>query len=634
MSSGIFGIGVGGLEAAQAGLLTTSHNISNVNTPGYSRQTVVQATNEPQFTGGGFFGTGVRIDTVRRNYSDFIAAQVRQAQTQASQFDTYSSQISQIDNLLADPDGGLSPALDDFFSSVNAVAAHPDDIPSRQAMLSSAQTLVARFHQLDGQVQQWRDGANAQIKNTVDSINSYSQQLAQLNLQIATASGAAGGQLPNDLLDQRDALIDDLTKQVGASVVKQSDGSLNVFLANGQALVVGSSAFQLTTVPDADDPRNLQVALQTGGSVVQFKDSTLTGGVLGGLLTFRGEALDKTESSLDQIALSLAQGFNAQNRLGQDLNGNPGGDFFSLPQPAATAAAGNGGNATITASITDETALAASDYRLQFDGTNYMLTRLDDNTVQTFTSLPQTVDGITFAQPAGTPQAGDSFVISRGGAGDIGVALGDPAAIAAAAPIRTQANQNNIGSGTVSAGSVDGPSPIDSALLPVTIKFTDPNTYEIDSGSGAQLSTGNAYTPGAPISYTGWTVTISGAPATGDTFQVESNTGGTGDNRNALLLAGLQAQKLMVGGTATLQDAYSQLVGVIGSLAQGAQAGSDAQNALLSQAQQRQQSVSGVNLDEEAANLQRYQQAYQASGKVIATAATLFDTILDVLNSA
>jgi flagellar hook-associated protein 1 FlgK len=634
MSSGIFGIGVGGLEAAQAGLLTTSHNISNVNTPGYSRQTVVQATNEPQFTGGGFFGTGVRIDTVRRNYSDFIAAQVRQAQTQASQFDTYSSQISQIDNLLADPDGGLSPALDDFFSSVNAVAAHPDDIPSRQAMLSSAQTLVARFHQLDGQVQQWRDGANAQIKNTVDSINSYSQQLAQLNLQIATASGAAGGQLPNDLLDQRDALIDDLTKQVGASVVKQSDGSLNVFLANGQALVVGSSAFQLTTVPDADDPRNLQVALQTGGSVVQFKDSTLTGGVLGGLLTFRGEALDKTESSLDQIALSLAQGFNAQNRLGQDLNGNPGGDFFSLPQPAVTAAAGNGGNATITASITDETALAASDYRLQFDGTNYMLTRLDDNTVQTFTSLPQTVDGITFAQPAGTPQAGDSFVISRGGAGDIGVALGDPAAIAAAAPIRTQANQNNIGSGTVSAGSVDGPSPIDSALLPVTIKFTDPNTYEIDSGSGAQLSTGNAYTPGAPISYNGWTVTISGAPATGDTFQVESNTGGTGDNRNALLLAGLQAQKLMVGGTATLQDAYSQLVGVIGSLAQGAQAGSDAQNALLSQAQQRQQSVSGVNLDEEAANLQRYQQAYQASGKVIATAATLFDTILDVLNSA
>ncbi|HEX5464285.1 MAG TPA: flagellar hook-associated protein FlgK [Burkholderiales bacterium] len=632
MSSGIFGIGVGGLEAAQAGLLTTSHNISNVNTPGYSRQTVVQATNEPQFTGSGFFGTGVRIDTVRRNYSDFTAAQVRQAQTQASQFDTYSSQISQIDNLLADPDGGLSPALDDFFSSVNAVAAHPDDIPSRQAMLSSAQTLVARFHQLNGQVQEWRDGANAQIKNTVDSINSYSQQLAQLNLQIATASGAAGGQPPNDLLDQRDALIDDLTKQVGASVVKQSDGSLNVFLANGQALVVGSAAFQLTTVPDADDPRNLQVALQTGGSVVRFKDSALTGGALGGLLAFRGEALGKTESSLDQIALSLAQGFNAQHRLGQDLNGNPGGDFFSLPQPAVTVAAGNGGNATITASITDVTALAASDYRLQFDGTNYTLTRLADNTVQTFTSLPQTVDGIAFAQPAGTPQAGDSFLISRGGAGDIGVALGNPAAIAAAVPISTQAGSQNVGSGTISAGSVDGPSPIDPALLPVTVKFTDPGTYEIDSNTGVPVSTGNAYTPGAPISYNGWTVKISGAPAAGDTFKVESNTGGTGDNRNALLLAGLQTQKLMAGGTATLQDSYSQLVGVVGSLAHGAQASSDAQNALLSQAQQRQQSVSGVNLDEEAANLQRYQQAYQASGKLIATAATLFDTILDILN--
>ncbi len=634
MSSGIFGIGVGGLEAAQAGLLTTSHNISNVNTPGYSRQTVVQATNEPQFTGAGFFGTGVRIDTVRRNYSDFIAAQVRQAQTQASQFDTYSFQISQIDNLLADPDGGLSPALDDFFSSVNAVAAHPDDIPSRQAMLSSAQTLVARFQQLDNQVQQWRDGANAQIKNTVDSINSYSQQLAQLNLQIATASGAAGGQLPNDLLDQRDALIDDLTKQVGASVVKQSDGSLNVFLANGQALVVGSQAFQLTTVRDADDSRNLQVGLQTGGSVVRFNDSTLTGGSLGGLLAFRSDALDKTESALDQIALSLAQGFNAQHRLGQDLNGNPGGDFFSLPQPAVTAAAGNGGNAEITAAISDETALTTGDYRLQFDGTNYTLTQLPDGTPQTFTSLPQTVDGIMFAQAAGTPQAGDSFVISRGGAGDIGVALGDPAAIAAAAPITTAVpvptltdpDAGNIGTGTISAGSVS--STFDPTLLPETITFTAPDTYEI--GSSGPLT----YTPGAPISYNGWTVTINGAPAAGDTFQVESNTGGTGDNRNALLLAGLQTQKLMAGGTATLQDAYSQLVGVIGSLAHGAQAGSDAQNALLSQAQQRQQSVSGVNLDEEAANLQRYQQAYQASGKVIATAATMFDTILDILNSA
>jgi flagellar hook-associated protein 1 FlgK len=614
---------VGGLEAAQAGLLTASHNISNVNTPGYSRQTVVQTTNEPQFTGAGFFGTGVRVDTVRRNYSDFIAVQVRQAQTQASQFDTYNSQIGQIDNLLADPDGGLSPALNDFFASINAVAAHPDDIPSRQAMLSSAQTLVARFHQLDSQVQQWRDGTNAQIKSSVDSINSYSRQLAQLNLQIATASGAAGGQPPNDLLDQRDTLIDQLTQQVGASVVKQSDGSLNVFLSNGQALVVGAQAFQLTTVPDTDDPRNLQVGLQTGGSVVRFNDSTLTGGSLGGLLSFRSDALDKTESALDQIARSLAQGFNVQNRLGQDLNGNPGGDFFSLPQPAVTAAAGNGGNATITASVSDDTALTASDYRLQFDGTNYTLTRLADGTAQTFTSLPQTVDGITFAQSSGTPQAGDSFVISRGGAGDIGVALGDPATIAAAAPIRTQAGPDNIGSGAISAGSVS--SAVDPTLLPATIEFTAPDTYEI--GSSGPL----AYTSGAPISYNGWTVTISGAPATGDTFTVTSNSGGGGDNRNALLLAGLQTQKLMAGGTATLQDAYSQFVGVIGSLAQGAQAGSDAQNALLSQAQQRQQSVSGVNLDEEAANLQRYQQAYQASGKVIATAATLFDTILDIL---
>lgn len=648
MSNGIFGIGVSGLAAAQAGLLTTSHNISNVNTPGYSRQETLQATRTPMFTGSGFFGTGVNVSSVRRVYSDFLASQTLSAQASASHLDAYNTQAAQLANLFSDSTSGLAPALSDFFAGVNAVAANPADIPSRQTLLSSAQTLTGRFQELQQQMEQTRDGINGQITSSVATINSLATGIADLNGKIAEASaGSSGTQPPNDLLDQRDALMTQLNEQLGTTAVAQGDGSVNVFLPNGQALVVGIQSFQLSATRDNSDPRNLQVGLQIGATVSQFRSSDLQGGTLGGLLDFRDNVLDTAENSLGRTAAVIAQSFNDQNKLGVDLNGAPGDDFFAAPTPHVQNALSNTGTATVGASVVNASALTTSDYSLVYDGSNYLLTRLSDKSTQTFATLPQTVDGVAISLASGTPAAGDSFLIqpTRFAAGDIDVAIDDPNKIAAGAPISTNAPVANTGTGKISAGSVGSTYPASPLAAPVTLTYNSttgkfsgfPATQAVTVTVGASSTTYVAgapvpYTAGSTISFGGISLSITGAPANGDTFTVAPNTNGVADNRNALLLAGLQTQNVAVGNTTTIGGTYAQMVSFIGNVAHQAQVESATQDNILSQSQQAQQSVSGVNLDEEAANLQRYQQAYQAASKVLATAASMFDAILNIAN--
>jgi flagellar hook-associated protein 1 len=642
MSNSIFGIGLSGLNAAQAGLTTTGHNISNVNTPNYSRQEIVQGTNVPFFTGSGFFGTGTNVSTVKRIYDSFLATQVQQAQAGASQLNSYQAQISQIDNLLGSSTAGLTPAVNNFFSAANSVAANPNDNAARQTMLSNAQTLANQFHSIEQNFSDMRSNVNAQITSTVGTVNTLTTQIANLNRQIVLAQNqGAGTQPPNDLLDQRDGLIAQINQQIGVNAVVDSSGMANLFLGNGQALVVGEQTSALVAVADNSDPTNLQVGLQTGGSVVRFQPTQLSGGQLGGLLAFRSQTLDNAENSLGQIAIAFASAFNAQHQLGQDQNGQLGAAFFASGTPQANPALSNTGTGAITATISNVGALTTSNYSLVYNGlvAGYTLTRLSDNTSQIFAALPHTMDGVTLTL-AGAPNAGDSFLIqpTKTGASAFNVLITDTSKIAAAAPIRASANAANLGRGTITAGSVNGPPPPSANLQqPVTLTFHNVGgviTYDV-AGFGTGNPNGLAYTAGTNITYNGWTVAVSGTPAEGDTFTVGSNTNGVGDNRNALLLAGIQSQNII--GTAagplagvSLQGAYGQLVSQIGAKTNQLQAAAQAQTSLLSQVTSSQQSVSGVNLDEEAANLLKYQQAYQAAGKVIATADKLFDTILNL----
>lgn len=639
--AGIYGIGVSALKAAQAGISTTSHNIANANTPGFSRQEIIQTAELPQNTGGGFLGQGTNVTTVLRRYDQFLGVQVLEAQTQASTLTTQLGLSQQLSNLLGDANGGLTPALQDFFSSVNGVSNAPESIPARQAMLGSAQSLVNRLQTLDQRVSQMRDDLNGQISNSVSLINSYAKQIGALNDTIVQLQARDPGQPPNDLLDQRDQLINQLSQEIRVSKINQPDGSVDVFIGNGQSLVVGKSISTLQAVSSATDPTSMEVAYVNSNGVYTIQQNSLQGGNLGGFLASRQNVFDPAVNALGRIALGLADTFNQQHQQGMDLKGVLGGSFFTSAAPRVTAASSNAGTGALAATINSTSALTGNDYRVQFDGVNYNVYNTATNalvggpyTVAAVTA-GQTVagTGITLQLTAGAATAGDSFLIrpTVDGARDIALSITDPTKIAASSPVRSNAPTTNVGTGTITAASVTGGLPLNANLQQtVTITFNNPPTTFNVTGVGTGNPVNVPYTAGASITYNGWTARISGAPVSGDTFTVSQNTNATTDGGNILKLAQLQTANTLANGTTSYQGAYGQLISQVGGQTRELDVTSKAQTSMLNQVTKAAQAVSGVNLDEEAANLMRYQQAYQAAAKAMAIADTIFNSLLDL----
>jgi len=622
------------MNAAQIGLATVEHNIANANTPGFNRQEMLVGSRPPQSLGGSFLGQGVDVVGVKRIYDQFLTAQVRQEQNQASYLNAYHSAMKQIDNLIADPAAGVSPAMQELFNAMNGVANNPESVPARQTLLGSAQFVVNRFRAIDQRLADIANGLADQITGSVNTINTYAQQIAALNGNIKRATAASqGGQLPNDLLDQRDQVINQLNKEIKVSVQAQTDGTVSVFIGNGQALVINEQAMSLRPVQSSSDPSKVDIAYLNGNNIIPLQQSSLQGGNLGAYLAFRDQSLEPARNALGRVALGLAASVNQQNRLGQDLNGVLGGNIFNTAIPRVDKWALNTGTAVVSAAISDVGAITTSDYQLRFDGANYTMLRLSDSaTTNLGATLPQTVDGFTVSLTAGAAAAGDTFLIrpAANGARDVSVATNDPAKIAAAAPMRASAALTNTGSATISSGTVNTPLPLDSNLqASVSITFDTPTTFTV-TGAVPAVTGSVTYTSGADISYNGWTVQITGTPSAGDTFDIARNTNAAGDNRNALLLAALQNQNLLANGTTGFQGAYGQLVGEIGAKTHELDVTSQAQTNMVAQTVAAQQAVSGVNLDEEAANLLRYQRAYQAAAKAMQIANTMFDALLSL----
>ena len=631
----ILGVGQSGLAAAQVGITTTGHNITNASTPGYSRQLVIQASKGGQQIGAAFQGQGTDVVAVQRVFDNFTASRVNASQTSKSSLDAYNAQITQIDNLFADPTTGLSPTLQDFFGNIQGLAADPGSAAQRQTLLSSSQSLVSRFRSLDDQLSQIGDGVNKQITGSVTNINSYTQQIAKLNDAIAKVAASADGALPNDLLDQRDLLINQLSKEVKVTVSDQPGTGYNVSIGNGQPLVIGNATFTLQITNSPTDQNRLEVGYVTATGLTRLPESSFTGGTLGGLFDFRSITLDPARNELGRVALGLASQINDQSRLGIDLNGKPGKNFFTIPGPQTTPSSLNTGNTLIDATVVDVTALTASDYRVAFDGTNYNVTRLKDNVLLSTGALPVTLDGINFTKKSGTTvNAGDNYLVrpTVASASGIAVALTDKTEIAAAAPIVTAAGvtvpatgpSTNGGNGKISAGSVDATYLAAPLTTPVKLSFNGGSI----SSSPAVVGFPQPYVSGQNISFGGITFNITGAPINGDTFTIAPNTTGSGDGRNAVALGALQTKQVFDNNSNTFGSAYGLFVSNVGNKAREVSVNAAAEGKLLANAVAVQQSQSGVNLDEEASNLLRYQQAYQAAGKLMQTASTLFDVLL------
>ncbi|MEB0135242.1 flagellar hook-associated protein FlgK [Actimicrobium sp. CCC2.4] len=639
----ILSVGQSGLLAAQLGVTTTGHNIANAATPGYSRQVVIQTSAGGQSSGDGFVGQGTTVASIQRIYDAYTATRVNAAQTSKASLDAYSTQVSHINNLLADSSTGLSPTLSNFFNNVQGLAAAPNGSAQRQTLLSAGESLAARFQSLDSQLSQIGEGVNAQIVSNVGSINAYGQQIAKLNDAIEKATSGAGGAPPNDLLDQRDQIVSELSKLVKVSVDNQPGSGYNVSIGNGQPIVVGTTTFALSIATSQTDASKLVVAYQSGSTLLNLPDSSISGGTLGGLLDFRTNSLDPARNELGRVAIGLAASFNEQSKLGVDQNGNPGKNFFTVAGPLVAPnklnASTNPALSATIASSTDAASLTASDYSVAYDGTNYTITRLSDNVKAYQGVFPPTVgpvDGITFSVGAGTMVANSSFLVrpTISAAGSIAVNLTDTSEIAAAAPVVLAASGTNGGNGKISAGSVDASFLTAPPTLPLKLKFSN-GTFDTVPAS---LTTPITYVSGANVTLNGVSFSITGAPLEGDTFTINANTTGvaTGDNRNAVALGALQTKKLLVGvGTTntpstTLAGAFGLMVNNVGNKTREVMANAASEGKLVDSVLAIQQSQSGVNLDEEASNLLRYQQAYQAAGKIMQTASTLFDVLLSL----
>ncbi|MET0322982.1 MAG: flagellar hook-associated protein FlgK, partial [Duganella sp.] len=581
------------------------------------------------------------------------ANQLRGAESNQSSLTSYYSQISQIDNLLADPTAGLSPVMQDFFNGVQNATSNPASAASRQAMLSTSESLAARFQGMSARLNEISDGVNSQIKSSVGEINSYARQIADLNNTIA---GLTNGQdAPNDLLDHRDQLITELNKLVKTTVVPGDNNMLTVQMGTGQPLVVGNTSFTLGSEPSANDPSKMTVGyVAPNGGFTALPDKVITGGELGGLIEFRNTALTGAQNQLGQVAASIATSFNAQHQLGQDQNGALGTNFFNPIQAYVNPNSHNAPQSTaeVKGTVVDAGALTASDYSVDFDGTDFNVKRLSDGQITKINPFPQTapqvIDGVAYSI-SGTPAQNDNFLVrpTYAAAKDLSVAIKDPTQIALGAPISTTAPIANAGNAKITPGTIDKNylTTGNALTAPVTLTFdkaagtlsgfpaNQPVTVTAN-GNSTTYPAGTAvpYTDGAAISFGGVNFNISGSPANADTFTIAPNTSGVGDSRNGALLAGLQTKNIMNNGTATFQGAYAQVVNVVGNKARESQISMNAADAAVVQATKAQQSVSGVNLDEEAANLLRYQQAYQAAGKVMQVASTLFDTLLSLGN--
>ncbi|MCP4875972.1 MAG: flagellar hook-associated protein FlgK [Gammaproteobacteria bacterium] len=629
---------VSGLLSHQRALSTTSHNIANVNTPGYSRQNVEFDTNNPSFFGGNFYGNGVQIASVSRSYDQFLTREVRDTTSVHARAARFSELASHIDDVLADPQGGISPMLHDFFESVQDLADDPASSTARYAMINTAQSLAGRFHSIDNRFEELAQNTKTDIRDVVDQINNLVTQIREINIALNDiAPSAAASQQSADLLDQRDALLDELASKIDITVIDESQSNLSIFIGNGQTMLSGTEAFSLSTQPDVSDPSKDVIAYNGLISVYDI-NAHLSGGELGGLLDFRSGVLDPTRNALGRSAIGLAEIFNAQMRDGMDLNGNLGQDFFNYSGPQSIAYASNTGSATVATVISDVSALTTDDYQLTFDGVNWTLTSDSGSSASVANGAPATLvfEGLTLTINGATAVAGDRFTIKPtvNGAESLQVITSDPSEIAAALPIRSSASLNNLGNVNISAGVVtDVTNP--NLLNTATLTFDNPPTSlraDVDVVVG-----GVAYATGAAIPYSnnmvvdanGWQINLNGAAQAGDVFTIESNLGGTGDNRNALNLANLQNSGVFDGGVASFQEDYSSLVGFVGSQTRAANLERDAQESLLFQAIDRKSSKASVNLDEEAADLVRYQQAYEATARLISTAQILFETLLD-----
>lgn len=624
---------VSGLLAFQQALDVTSNNISNASTPGYSVETANLAEAPGQSTGIGFVGSGVDVQSITRSYNEYLAQQVRSSQASYSSSNALATQAAQLDNMLSDSGTGLTATLQSFVNSLQSVASTPTSTSARQALLNQAQALAQQLTSYDSQISHYGAQLESQLSGDVTQINSITANIASLNRQIAAES--TNGQTPNQLMDQRDKLITQLSQYVSVQTATESNGAMDVYIGTGQALVTGGTAAKLTTVAGAYDPSQLDIAISGGGGTSADITSEISGGELGGLLSARSQVLDPARNAIGQVSVAVATLVNQQQQSGMDLSGAQGQPMFAVGGVQVLPDANNTGSAALNVTRGALSALTTDDYKLQYTGGAWQLQDLTTGQSVAMTgsgtaASPLQAAGLAIVT-SGAPASGDSFLIQPTAAASAGFSLllTSPSQIAAASLIQGTAGAANTGSAAVSAASVTDPS----TWVPgaYTVTFAAAGAYTVTNGSGATVASGT-YTGGTAISFQGAQLTLTGSPASGDTFTVGANNpANTGDNSNILAMTDALSAAALNGKTTSVAGAANSLISQIGVVTQQAQSSATAQQTVNQNATTALNNASGVNLDQEAANMLRFQQAYQAMAQVIQASNQMFTSLISAV---
>lgn len=654
----LLNVGVRALLANQVALQTAGHNIANVNTPGYSRQTVVLQTVQGQFTGGGYIGQGVDVQTILRNQSELLTRQSATAGSVQAADIVRAERLRQLQEVFSGGTAGLGAAINDMMNAFSDVVSSPTDITARTVVLTRLDETAARMRSAADRINEIQYTVTEQLQSSVTAINSLAAQMADINEQIARAKG--NGQTPNDLLDQRDQIIRDINQYVQTTQIPADDGTVGLFVGGSQPLVLGTTATSVSIRNATTFPGSGQVKLffdRPGATSIEMDENALGGGSVPGLLRFSNNDLTEGRNLLGRMAMAIGMAMNEQQNLGLTLDGVPGKDLFALPtsMPGHTNGAGVG-----TVSFTSPTQFAASDYEIRFTtGTAGQVVRLSDGKSTPFTDAANLatlqIDGLTFnLTTPGAPGERMLFKPFSTAASSIQSLVYSPRDLAVANPVNAAMGTSNGGTLQLAGLKATGlpnppglvlpananPSAVPPILGGIQLRFDagPPATYDVlDRGTSppTTLAAAQPYTPGAAISINGWEIKLQGTPNTGDTVVIgnaldpQYGDAFTRNSGNASALMNLRDVKMF--DESTLSDGYAGAIAQVGTRTQSALFAAELSTTIASNLERDRTAISGVNLDEEAARLIQYQQAYQASSKMIQIAQSIFDSLIQDL---
>lgn len=657
-TSALLSLGMRAMFANQAALTTIGQNIANANTPGYSRQNVTLTTPPGQFTGAGYFGKGVDVQTVTRSHNEFLTREASGSKSQAFMDATRLSQLTQLEKLFPTGEQGIGSVANNFLNAMVDVSSKPGDLSARQVVLGRAQDLTANLKSTGQQLAALQSGVVSDMKADVAVVNQLSKQIAAANDQIARANGT--GHTANDLLDKRDQLISQLSQYVQVSTLPADDGTVGVFIGGGQRLVLGAQAQELRVTQDPYDGSRAQLSITETNGTRALDESVLSGGSLTALLKFQNQDLQDARNLVGQMAVAFADRVNGQQALGLDLSGTPGSKIFSYANPVALPAATNARNpdgspaTSVSLQISNAGLLRAESYVLKPDpaGTpdSYTLTTRPGGV----TKGPLTADeiesqyGFKLSSSGAPMAAGDSFLLEPVAQAAISMTrvLDDPKGIAAASPVTAAVGSANTGTATIASLSVVN-SNFNAAQFPVAVEFqgvnnSNPNKpgvdYVMTMNDGSTVP--GTWYPGEalgnePLSGVdfGFRLALNGVPKAGDKLSIDPTKSFSTNNGNSQALLNIQKESLVGRGNgvgATMTDAYATAMSEIGARVQGADYMAGVSTSVASDAEAQRSSQAGVNLDEEAARLMQFQQSYQAAAKVLQAGQTIFDELLKI----